>query len=124
MMVKIKTSRLGGRGLFAERDIKRGEIIEIAPVIVCPKSDLPHLDQTELYNYYFEWSGGRAAVALGYGSLFNHSYHANATYQRQFKKDQIVYRAVKNIKKGEEVLINYNGDPNCRDKVWFDQSSP
>ncbi len=34
-----------GRGVFAQRDIKKGEIIEVCPVIVVPRDQLTFLDQ-------------------------------------------------------------------------------
>ena len=38
-----------------------------------PAAERPLLDETNLYNYYFTWQDQAAAIALGYGSLYNHS---------------------------------------------------
>ncbi|HOB07816.1 MAG TPA: SET domain-containing protein, partial [Methanoculleus sp.] len=73
-------SKCHGRGVFARRDLLAGEVIEVCPVIVLGGADEQELlDKTHLFDYYFEW-GELAAVALGYGSLYNHSSHANADH--------------------------------------------
>ena len=53
-------SELHGRGVFAARDIEAGEIIEICPVLVFPLSELPHMRQTMLDDYYFDWGEDRS----------------------------------------------------------------
>ncbi|MFM8476053.1 MAG: SET domain-containing protein-lysine N-methyltransferase [Planctomycetaceae bacterium] len=61
----------------------------------------------------------RTAIALGFGSLYNHSYSPNARYDdvgRQIKE----YKALRDIQKGEEITINYNGSEDCMDPVDFD----
>lgn len=112
-----------GRGVFARRDIAAGELIEVCPVIVMDGSDEPGLlDRTQLYNYYFAWGQKEesAAMALGYGSLYNHSYHANADHIRDLAGDEIRIYACRTIRSGEEITINYGGRPDCPDPVWFD----
>src|SRR5262249_50306245 len=70
--IEVKRARGKGRGVFARRLIREGEVIERVPVIVLP------LDEgdtgTVLPAYCFTWSRNSVALALGYGSLFNHSY--------------------------------------------------
>ena len=53
------------------------------------------------------------AVALGLGSLFNHSLlHQNVGWSKDVTGQCIVYRALRDIKAGEELCINYG-------KLWF-----
>ena len=52
--------------------------------------------------------------------LFNHSYTPNATYDINFDNHTFDFFAYKDIKAGEEVLINYNGDVDDEDPLWFD----
>ena len=53
------------------------------------------------------------AVALGLGSLFNHSLlHQNVGWSRDVTGQCIVYRALRDIRAGEELCINYG-------KLWF-----
>ena len=61
----------------------------------------------------------RVAVALGYGSLYNHSYTPNAHY---VDVDQCRKRfvALRDIEAGEEITINYNAVPDDRSDVGFE----
>ena len=59
-------------------------------------------------------------MALGYIPLYNHSYNSNCEYEMEYDKKVISVRAVKDIKEGEELFINYNGNYNNAKRVWFD----
>ncbi|MEZ4734909.1 MAG: SET domain-containing protein-lysine N-methyltransferase [Caldilineaceae bacterium] len=77
-----------------------------------------NLERTVLFHYCYSW-GENSALALGFGSLFNHSYHPNAMYNRKFAEQVIEYMALCDIQPGEEITVNYNGDPNDLDPLWF-----
>ena len=100
------------RGMIATEDIRKGTIIERCPVIPIPITEKPSLLQTELLNYYFEWTNSHNAIVLGYGSLINHSFQPNAAYSCGYKNKVMIFYAIKTIKKGDEVFTNYNGTPN------------
>ncbi len=100
---------LGIRGLLATRAIAVGEVIECCPVILIPVTQEDALEATVLGNYYFLWNDDFYAMALGYGSLHNHSYHANTIFERDFERQMIVFKAAKPVQQGEELTINYNG---------------
>lgn len=53
--------------------------------------------------------------------LFNHSYEPNAIYEINFNNHTFDFYAFKDIKAGEEILINYNGDVDDKELLWFDQ---
>lgn len=110
-----------GRGIFTIESIPAGEIIEISPVVVLSAKDRKHLEATKLFHYIFEWGKTRkkAAVALGYISIYNHSYDANCEYEMDYDEETISIRTVKAIQKGEELSINYNAVPNDTTEVWF-----
>jgi SET domain-containing protein len=95
---------------IALRDIEAGDIVERAPVIVIPREDLLVVRQTRLAHYYFEWGGDcqQAAIALGYGSLYNHSYRPNARYVFRESEECLEFIALRDIEAGEEITINYN----------------
>lgn len=118
----IAASELGGRGVFTSEDIEVGTTIEISPVIALSPEERQHVEKTELFNYIFEWGEGYtgAAVALGYVSMYNHSYHSNCIYEMDFENEEIRIRTVKPIKKGEELTINYNAEPDDATPIWFD----
>lgn len=119
--LEVRAHPLRGRGVHARGTYVPGELIERAPVIVLDSSAMACIDTTRLYDYYFEWSDrGEIAIALGYLSLVNHSYKPNARYVKNeaaLAIDLVAYRA---IGAGEEITINYNGDPKDRTPVWFE----
>lgn len=118
---KVMESKYG-RGIFATHNINKGELIHEAPVIVSPKHEFKYLDKTVLSNYVFSWGEKYedCAIALGYGSLFNHSYTPNAIYKLRRKKETIEFYAHTDIGAGEEILINYNGKPDDKSPLWFE----
>jgi uncharacterized protein len=112
-----------GRGVFTSEDIAKGAVIEVSPVIVMTGEERKLLDQTLLHDYIFEWGEDRrrCCMALGYVPLYNHSYKSNCEYEMDFETQVITIKAVRFIKAGEEVFINYNGDWNDPTPVWFDR---
>ncbi len=121
-MITYRDTASAGRGVFACRQIAQGEIIERAPVIVIPPGDLDLIDKTILNSYYFLWGrdGASGAIALGVGSLFNHSANPNADYRKRFAEQIIEFIAIREIQDGEEISINYNGDPNDQTRIVFE----
>jgi SET domain-containing protein len=119
LVVRETVSR--GRGVFAGAAIPAGTLIESADVIVIPESGLKALDASVLGDYYFRWNEdeSQGAIALGYGSLYNHSYEPNARYVKHFDRGTIDFIALRDIAAGEEIRTNYNGDPAGREPVWF-----
>ena len=77
-----------------------------------------------MHDYIFEWgtSKDKCCVALGLVSMYNHSYKSNCEYFMDFDNDTISVKTVKDIKKGTELTINYNGDWNDPAKLWFEVS--
>ena len=111
-----------GRGMFSTELIAADTIIEIAPVIVMPAADRVLLDQTLLHDYIFEWGTDKTqcCMALGMVPIYNHSYESNCEYFMDYSTETIMLKAVRDIEKGEEVFINYNGDFNDATLLWFD----
>ena len=77
--VEVKRARGKGRGVFARRAIRKGEVFETCPVLVVPAAAIEDYS-TGFGPYVFEWGEGKVALALGFGSLYNHSYRPNARY--------------------------------------------
>lgn len=121
MKVQVKKSEIHGKGIFATKDIKKDEVIEVCPIIILNQEDTKIIDNTSLYNYYFGWRNNGSAIVLGYGSIYNHSYQPNARYNRDFINNNVIFIAIKPIRKGEEITVNYNGNPNSQEKVWFEK---
>ena len=117
LMLKIKKCKYG-RGLFTTESIKKGEIVEVSPVIVIPASERKLVEFTEVQSYLFEWTGNKQALALGLGSLFNHSVQRrNVTWDCNYRRKTITFKALKDIKKGSQLFINY-GYSMRKVKAW------
>jgi uncharacterized protein len=124
----VKETGARGRGVFASRGFKSGEIVETCPIIVVdkPMSDLPG----EIACILFGWSylvtrqvGPMTAIALGYGSLYNHNNPANMRYEADDHIKAIRFIAVRDIVQDEELTVNYNahgGGAEWHENKWFE----
>jgi SET domain-containing protein len=118
--IEVKRTKGKGRGVFARRAIAKGELIERVPMLVLPVEEFREgLGKTSLANYCFNWKEGTVALALGYGSLYNHSYSPNARYEDVWPQIK-EFTAIRDIEAGEEITVNYTGKPRSRSAVWFD----
>ena len=116
--LKVRKTKNKGRGVFATKRFKKGEIIEVCPVIIFTPKEYKFLEKTVLDKYMFAWKTKRdACIPLGYGLVYNHSYSPNAIYGWEHKKKIIFLKALKIIKRGEEVTINYNWDPENKEHI-------
>lgn len=120
--LQVRSIRAKGRGVIAGRRFAKDELIERDSVIVVPPEDWALLQETVLSEYCFFWHDGAedVAVALGHGSLLNHSYSPNAICVKQLRKRAIDFVALRDIERGEEITINYHGDPEAQDPVGFE----
>jgi len=111
------SKKLGIRGLIASRTIKKHEIIERCPVLLSPIKDDQYLTKTVMNKYYYEWNSRYTAIAIGYGGLINHSFEPNARYCFNYRTRELIFKALRAIDPGEEILINYNYLPNSKEQV-------
>lgn len=111
-----------GRCVHSMNEITKGDLIELCPVISFSKEDLDKIHHTRLHDYYFLWGADRVggAIALGYGSLYNHDENPNAAFEIDIENESIRIFCIKDIASGEEITINYI-DSDFRDDVnlWF-----
>ena len=92
-------------------------------MIALSEADARILDGTGLYDYYFGWGndGKAAAIALGYGSLYNHSFTPNAVHRKNTESGVISIVAIESIAPGEEIFIRYQtGTGDGEQQMWFD----
>jgi len=106
-----------GRGVFATRAFARGELVEVAPVLVLPAAQQDRLDQTVLDSYVFGW-GDSIAIAFGYGSLYNHSWTPNLEYRKRLAQACIEFVAITDIVLGAEFFTNYTASNPHRSDLW------
>lgn len=111
-----------GRGVFTSEEVSKGSVIEIAPVLVMSAAERKLLDKTLLHDYIFEWGekSKECCMALGWVSVYNHSYQSNCEYEMDYGRKTITIKTVRRIKAGEELFINYSGSWDATKKVWFD----
>jgi SET domain-containing protein len=117
----IASSDKGGRGVFTSQNIPADTVIEISPVLVLTAKERQEVEKTKLFDYIFEWGKSRkqGALALGYVSMYNHSYNSNCDYEMDFDDKTMTVKTVKPIATGEELFINYNALPDDSTPVWF-----
>ena len=120
--VEVRSTKNKGRGVFARRSFRRSETIESVPVIFIPGDQKAHIQSTvlDLYVYKFGPEDTHLVIALGYGSLYNHSFSPNADFIRSWEEQLIHFVAVRDIEEGEEITVNYNGTPDDQSPIWFD----
>lgn len=97
----------GERGLFATRDYKKGEVIEICPTL---KMNHNEVSNTNILNYHFFRGNNKknSLLALGYCSIINHSdTKQNCSWNVEKDDNTITMYAIKPITKGEELYSNY-----------------
>ena len=119
-------SKNKGRGVFAKKNIAKGEIIDIAHILLISKSDWKFIEDTILSRYSFEWDDLKyikeydSAISLSISQLINHSYDPNVKYKYDYKNKCIEYITLRDISKGEEITVNYNGEPFDKSPVGFE----
>ncbi len=112
--VYIARSRIHGRGVFAARDFKAGEVVEACPFVFTGKAS------GEIHNMVYDFQG-HSVLALGFGTLYNHSSNNNLTYVLDPETHCIVFSTKRPIKAHEELFSHY-GDKWFSDRGWRDLS--
>ncbi len=126
-LIEVKfISRKKGKGVFAKKDIKKDKIIDIAQVVPIPNKDYKKIRKTILYNYCYIWEDPKHkpeftnAITLSISQFINHSYEPNVKYLYDYENKVIEFSAIKDISKGEEITVNYNGLVDDKSPIWFE----
>lgn len=101
----IKLSLIHGYGVFADKNFEQNSIIEECCAIISSGKD------GSLKNYYFQ-SAEICLVPSGCGLLYNHADIPNACYYFDETRHLLVFKALRHIYPGEEIVISYG-------KNWF-----
>lgn len=118
-VVKVVNGK--GRGVFATRDFKKGEVVLRNEVVLYRgqsyKERPPVLpDGSSTINAFtMFWSQRWDSIALGHINLMNHCKHPNTRLSNKYKQKCKVAYAIKNIKKGDELTFEYQ----CSIPLWF-----
>lgn len=121
------TGTAKGRGVFVARAFAKDEVVEVCPVVAFMLAPLPL--PPAIHRILFNWGyligkPGPQAIALGYGSLYNHSNPANLSYRADEPTQTMTYVAARDIAAHEELTINYNahgGGAVWDDDAWFER---
>lgn len=117
--IAIRQSPGRGRGVCALQLFLPGDTIEVCPIIKFENSSWEDVAKSKIREYAFAFDDKYTIIALGYGSLYNHSYAPNAYYARGVNDETLDIIALSRISPGAEIFINYNGDPYDKTKLWF-----
>ncbi|KZT53134.1 cytidine deaminase-like protein [Calocera cornea HHB12733] len=117
----IRTTPDKGRGVYATSPLARGTLIEVSPVLLfTPQEWEEHGRHTVLDHYTFIWRipgqpKPSMALALGLGSMFNHSSRPNVSFNRNIAAQTIEYTTTRDIAPEEELCISYGDSA----RLWF-----
>jgi hypothetical protein len=102
--VRVSNSMItgAGNGVYANKNFKKGDIVEVAPYLSVPDSSL---NNSILSDYVFNMSHDKYALVLGTGSIYNHK--DNPTVSTRYSGDCMVYEALTDIDKDDEMYISY-----------------
>lgn len=118
--VHHRPSPVHGHGVFASFDLRAGEQIEVCPVLIVAAENVEAFNTTGLDHHCYAWPGDAVAIALGLGSLYNHSFEPNATFEIDEEAETVTISALRDIGSGEEITFNYLGDSTDPNGLWFD----
>eukprot|EP00930_Biecheleria_cincta_P084769 TRINITY_DN74203_c0_g1_i1.p1 TRINITY_DN74203_c0_g1~~TRINITY_DN74203_c0_g1_i1.p1 ORF type:complete len:376 (-),score=84.86 TRINITY_DN74203_c0_g1_i1:77-1204(-) len=126
--LRARLSAKHGIGVFAERDLQKGVVVEVSPVVVVEDAEVPSYGGTMgrfshmLTDYTFDArlvAKKITCLPLGFGPLFNYSATPNITQQWAYQEPaadggeatafHFCYNfvALRDIEKGEELLLDY-----------------
>ncbi len=100
----VKASKIHGMGVFANRNFKKGEIVINYHLQRLTKEEFDHLPKSE--RHFTAKENGVIYLFLPPERYVNHSCDPNADPNLKEKFDF----AIKDIKKGEEITVDYRKD--------------
>ena len=118
----LRDDEFKGRCVFTTQALSEGDMIELCPAIILSRSDTEKIHATGLHDYYFIWdlNEGSSAIALGYGSLYNHSSSPNAEFETDHSSRMIKIIASRDIEAHEEICLDYTSGLKTEHGLWFD----
>ena len=107
--ISIKKSLIpnSGRGVFANKDFKQGEIIEVCPLITDYKKNFEN-SKIRDYTFRSKFIKDQEVIVFGMCSMYNHSNKYNVHHTQD--PENMIYTASRDIKNGEELYVSYGVD--------------
>lgn len=106
--VVVSTSPIHGLGVFAARDIVKGEVVELAPSL--PLEGDGKIDAGILDCYTFDHNPRIEMLQLGFAAIYNHSDAPNLSHMK-FRANPYLeaWIADEDIEEGQEMFHDYGG---------------
>ena len=105
--LSIKKSLIpnSGRGVFSNKDYNPGDIVEVAPFVVCENN----LHRNIMNDYVFQYAQdpNKVITVFGMGSMYNHKDDNNLYHKQDIQNNNMIYKARKRIRAGDELYVNY-----------------
>ena len=117
-----------GRGAYAAKAFREGDVVEVCAAVPFDPgaTDLPLAVQRMVFNWGLltKNPGRQLALALGYGSLYNHDNPANMKYEVDEGGQTIRFVAARDIEAHDELTVNYDAPGGVSDhseREWFER---
>ena len=111
--IEIRKSPLHGYGVFAKDDITKGELLEECYYLEVEWGG-------DVDRYYYELTiDKKKVISLGFGSMYNSNpdNKENASMDLDLVNDILIFKSLKDIKKDEEILLQYDLEYETEDKI-------
>jgi len=106
-IVRKSNIKKAGRGVFASRNYKKGDIIEVCPFIIENNYDTIKDSIINDYIWDHDIDNNKSIIVFGLCSMYNHESDSNVEGEQDIKNNNMIFRSIKNIKKGEEMTHDY-----------------
>lgn len=107
--LRVRPSPISGYGVFAEDAIKKGDTVEECPILYIREDRQPNIADISFY----DTKEDTYLIALGCGSIYNHSDDCNLFQTIDHKAAIMIFHASRDIEAGEELTHLYSD-------VWFE----
>lgn len=113
-LVEIRDAAGMGRGVFAVSRIPADTLLCSDPIMLVPEEQCPRGSVLDTIVYF--WSAvmedglNQNAIALGLGTLMNHSKSPNVIVWFEQNPDRLDFYALRDIEAGEQLFHDYNYD--------------
>ena len=103
----VKKIRGKGWGVFCSRDIPKGRIFNVTPLLALTARESRLMSGSTLEPYWYEFGSRGRAIALGIGSTMNHSDEPNSSFYFSRSKRMLRFYALRKIPAHEELTHDY-----------------
>jgi SET domain-containing protein len=109
--LKIGWNKNIGYGVFSSGFIRKGEFLELAPVVLVDKKP----EDDNLFKYIMHWDN-KLALPLGWTMLYNHSDDNCCEFSTNLHEGLLAVVAIRDIAKESQITVNYGSE-------WFSSRS-